>query len=61
MLEFLAPDRNKVLFRINMDQVGLLSTQMLQSTANSDQIKRVKFEVYVGQMLLDGSGALGLQ
>jgi hypothetical protein len=61
MLEFLAPDKHKVLFRINMDQVGLLSTQMQQSTANSDQIKRLKFELYVGQMQLDGSGALGLQ
>lgn len=61
MLEFLAPDRHKVLFRINMDEVGLLSVQMPQSTANSDQIKRVKFEIYVGQMQLDGSGALGLE
>jgi hypothetical protein len=61
MLEFLAPNKNKVLFRINMDEVGLLSTQMIQSTANSDQIKRLKFDLYVGAMELDGSGALGLQ
>lgn len=61
MLEFLAPNKSKVLFRINMKEVGLLSTQLLQSTANSDQIKRLKFELFVGYMELDGSGALGLQ
>lgn len=61
MLEFLAPDRNKVLFRLQMKEVGLLSCAMQQSTANSDQIKRLKFELYVGQMNLDGTGALGLQ
>ena len=34
---------------------------IMQSTANSDQIKRVKFELYVGRMELDGGGALGLE
>jgi hypothetical protein len=34
---------------------------MQQSTANSDQIKRLKYELYVGEMKLDGQGALGLE
>ena len=46
---------------IALSDVGLISANIMSSTANSDQIKRVKFELFVGQMLLDGSGALGLQ
>lgn len=61
MIEFLGPDKSKVLFRIQLSEVGLFSLSMQQSTANSDQIKRVKFELYVGNMSLDGSGALGLE
>jgi len=55
-LEFLAPDRSTVIFRINLDEVGLAHAQIPQSTANADQIKRVKFELYVGRMDLDGHG-----
>lgn len=58
-IEFLAPNKHDVLFRINLYEVGLLSTAMLASTANADQIKRVKFELYVGRMALD-TGASGL-
>jgi len=60
-LEFLSPDRSKVLFRIALSEVGLVSANIMSSTANSDQIKRVKFELYVGKMDLDGAGALGLE
>jgi len=60
-LEFLSPDKAKTLFRINLSEIGLLSANFIASTANSDQIKRVKFELYIGQMDLDGAGALGLE
>jgi hypothetical protein len=59
-LEFLAPDKSKVLFRINLFEVGLLSYKINPSTANADEIKRAKFELYVGRMELDGAGVLGL-
>jgi len=60
-LEFLSPDRKSTLFRINLKEVGISSLSMMQSTANADQIKRMKFELYVGNMDLDGGGALGLE
>ena len=54
-LEFLSPDRAKVLFRITLKEVGLTHASVSQSTANTDQIKRVKFELFVGKMELDGT------
>jgi hypothetical protein len=60
-LEFLSPDRKSTLFRINLFEVGLVGLNMMSSTANSDQIKRMKFELYVGRMDIDGGGALGLE
>jgi hypothetical protein len=59
-IEFLAPNRNTVLFRIKLDQIGLLKAHMMPSTANSDQIKRVKYELYVSEMNLDLSDSAGL-
>lgn len=58
-IEFLSPDRKQTIFRINLFEVGLASVAVMQSTANQDQIKRVKFEMFVGNMKLD-AGALGL-
>jgi hypothetical protein len=55
-IDFLAPTRDKVLFRINLYEVGLLHLGMVASTAKSDQIKRMKFELYVGRMDIDGKG-----
>ena len=45
-----------MLFRINLYEIGLGHCQIPQSTANADQIKRVKFELYVGRMDIDGKG-----
>ena len=59
-LEFLTPARDKTIFSINMYEVGLMSVQVLPSQANQDQIKRVKFELFVGRMDLD-SAYLGLE
>lgn len=53
-LEFLSTDRKDVLFRINLYEVGIHHAQIPQSVANADTIKRVKFELYVGHMDLDG-------
>jgi len=41
--------------------MGLHHLQIVQSTANSEQIKRVKFELYVGRMDIDGGGELGME
>lgn len=60
-IEFLSPDRKKTLLRIKLGGVGVLDARLLQSTANSDQIKRVKFELYVSDMELELPGAFGLE
>ncbi|MEO8698643.1 MAG: hypothetical protein ABI867_01335 [Kofleriaceae bacterium] len=60
-IEFLTPDRTKTLFAINFFEAGLFSASMVPAPANADQIKRVKFELYVGRMDIDGSGDLGLE
>ncbi|MFT3693410.1 MAG: hypothetical protein QM831_09750 [Kofleriaceae bacterium] len=59
-LEFLAPDRSSTLFRINLYDVGIAHMQIPQSVANADGIKRIKYELYVGRMDLDGKG-MGLE
>lgn len=59
-LEFLTPDRKSTLFAINLYEVGLQHLSIQQSTANQDQIKRCKFELYVGRMDIDGKG-MGLE
>jgi hypothetical protein len=57
-IEFLSPDRNKVIFRINLYEVGLLHVGIEPSQANQEGIKRAKFELYVHRMDLD-TGAFG--
>jgi hypothetical protein len=52
-LEFLGPDRLAPLMKIDLYEVGLFNFQMTQSTANSDTIKRVKFDLFVGRMEID--------
>ena len=54
-IEFLSTDRKKSLFTIRLYDVGLVSLSVMPSTANADQIKRAKFELYVGRMDLDVS------
>ena len=60
-LEFLGPNKSEVLFRINLYEVGMIAVSMMASTANADQIKRAKFELYIGRMDLDGDGGLGIE
>jgi hypothetical protein len=58
-IEFLSPDRSKTIFQINLFEVGIAFAGIQQSTANQDQIKRVKFELFVHRMELDGEGGIG--
>src|SRR5688500_18785496 len=58
-LEFLGPDKKQVIFSINLFEVGIHKVALQQSQANQDSIKRVKFELYVGRMEMDGP-ALGM-
>ena len=59
-LEFLSPDRKQTIFHISLSEVGLASAAVMPASANSDEIKRVKFELFVGKMELNIPGALGL-
>jgi hypothetical protein len=58
-IEFLSPDRKQTIFRINLYEVGLNFAAIESSTANADAIKRVKFEMYVHRMEIDGSVGFG--
>jgi hypothetical protein len=60
-IEYLSPDRKDVLFAINLYEMGIVHGSILPSPANADQIKKYKFELYVGRMDIDGSGNLGLE
>ncbi|MFN0251842.1 MAG: phage tail protein [Kofleriaceae bacterium] len=59
-LEFLNAAKES-LFRLNLYEVGILSFSIVQATANEDKIKRVKFELFIGRMDLDGEKGLGLE
>lgn len=52
-IEFLSPDRKTVLFAIDLMFVGITGLDFMPVTAGSDQIKRVKFELFVESMKLD--------
>ncbi|MGE0399295.1 MAG: hypothetical protein AB7T06_21465 [Kofleriaceae bacterium] len=59
-LEFLNAAK-KPIFRLNLYQLGLLDYKVMQSTANEDKLKRVRFELFVHKMDLDGAKGLGLE
>jgi hypothetical protein len=58
-LEFLTPDRKQTIFQIALYEVGISHVQLEQSTANANSIKRVKFELFVQRMDLQGLGGMG--
>jgi hypothetical protein len=60
-IEFLSPDRTQTIFRINLFEIGISYAGIQQATANQDGIKRVKFELFVHRMELDGSGGIGFE
>jgi len=49
-IEFLGPDRQKVLGKINLYGVGIKGFNIGKSEANSDQMKRCTFDLYVSHM-----------
>lgn len=49
-IEFLSPDRKKVIGKINLYGVGIKSFSLGKSEANSDQLKRCSFDLYVSHM-----------
>ena len=55
VLEFLGPDKKKTIFAINLFEVGINSMGVMHSEANQDTIKRVKFDLFVGRMEMDGA------
>jgi hypothetical protein len=58
-IEFLSPDRKQTIFRINLSEVGPVYVGVAPSKANEEQIKRLKFELYVSRMSIEGSHILG--
>lgn len=60
-IEFLSTDRKSILFSINLCEVGISYAGIESSSAGSDQIKRVKFELFVHRMELDVPGATGFE
>ena len=58
-IEFLSPDRAQTLFQIKLTDVGISYVGVDPSKANEEQIKRLKFELYVHRMSLEGSSILG--
>ncbi len=60
-IEFLSPDRSEVIFRINLYNVGIKSFTVPKSEAGKAEVKKCKFDLYVGRMELENDGALGLE
>lgn len=60
-IEFLTPDRKTTLFAIELERVAPLHVGMLPSKANEEQIRRLKFELYVKSMKIVGSSAMGFR
>jgi T4-like virus tail tube protein gp19 len=60
-IEFLSTDRKSIIFSINLLDVGISFAGIETATSGADQIKRVKFELFVHRMELDGPGALGFE
>jgi hypothetical protein len=59
-IDFLPPDRSRPIYSINFFEAGLISAHIEDSQANADQIKKVKFEMFVGYLELTGP-ALALE
>jgi hypothetical protein len=55
----LSPDRKQTIFRINLSEVGPVYVGVAPSKANEEQIKRLKFELYVSRMNIEDSHILG--
>jgi len=61
MIEFLSTDRKSTLFTIQLHEVGIAFAGIESASANAEQIKRVKFELYVHRMEMDLGGGSGFE
>ncbi|MCE9573960.1 MAG: phage tail protein [Deltaproteobacteria bacterium] len=59
-IEFLAPDHKTVIYRIKLTNVGIKSCMIERSASNDANTKKIKFDLYVGQMDIDGEGVLSM-
>jgi hypothetical protein len=53
-IDFLSPDKGTAIYSIAFAEAGLISAHIEDAQANTDHIKRVKFEMFVGYMELTG-------
>jgi hypothetical protein len=60
-LQYLGPDKKTLLFEVSFLGLGINHLQIIQSAANQDAIKRVKFDLYCSGIEISGPGALGLE
>jgi hypothetical protein len=49
-IEFLSPDKQRVILTVELKEVGLVSANIIASQANQASSKNVRFELYVGAM-----------
>ncbi len=59
-IEFLAPDHKTVIYRINLTGVGIKGCVIERSTSSDANTKKIKFDLYVGKMDIDGEGVLSM-
>ncbi len=60
-IEFLSPNKQDVLLRIKLNDVGIKMFSRPKMEANQDQIARCKVDLFVGSMELEGDARLGLE
>jgi hypothetical protein len=59
-IEFLSPDRKRVMLHISLANVGIASATLVASQGNQNATKMCKFELYVGSMEIDFAASKGL-
>jgi hypothetical protein len=60
-IEFLSPMRDKTLLRVDLFGVGIKAFNIPKSEANSDQMKRCTFDLYVSAMEIAGDDRYALE
>jgi hypothetical protein len=57
-IEFLSPNRGQTMFDISLENVGIKGLSLIRSDAGGDAIKRVKVDLYVGNMKFGSLGSM---
>jgi hypothetical protein len=60
-IEFLAPNRSDVLFAVDLYDVGIKAFSIPKTEANSGQVQRCSFDLFVGRMELSTTDRRGLE